>query len=102
VPKILVGTQIELRHDPETLHALAEQGKHPVTREQVFFLRTQTAFGVPRLTFPEAELVAREIKATAYMECSSRTGENLREVFEEAVRAVLVFQPDRSNRCTIS
>ena len=34
--------------------------------------------------------MAKEIKATCYMETSSKTGEGIREVFDEAIKAAMV------------
>jgi small GTP-binding protein len=82
VPRILVGTQIELRSDAETVSRLQAQGKRCVTR-------------------PEAEAAAARVKAICYLECSSRTGENRRRVFEEAVRAALCSQRSLDLGCVV-
>lgn len=70
VPLILVGTKTDLRNDSETIEKLKKQGQNPVTPEQ------------------GADL-AKKIKAVKFLECSAFTGDNLKTVFDEAVKAVL-------------
>ena len=69
-PKILVGTMLDLREQRETVERLEQKGLAPITYEQ----------GIAK---------ARKIKAVKYMECSALTMKNLKNVFEEAIRAVL-------------
>ena len=70
-PFILVGVHLEKRDDPETIEKLRIKKKcEPVTYEQ-------------------GCAVARKIGAAKYLECSARTQVGLKEVFDEAVRAVL-------------
>jgi Rho family protein len=47
------------------------------------------AQGTTPITPEEGEAVAREIGARAYLECSSRTGQGVAEVFDEALRLCL-------------
>ncbi|KAL0973775.1 hypothetical protein UPYG_G00211020 [Umbra pygmaea] len=70
VPILLVGTKSDLRADGETLKKLKEQGLAPTTP-------------------PQGHSLAKQIGAVKYMECSALTQEKVREVFDEAVRAVL-------------
>jgi len=70
VPQILVGTKLDIRNDAPTLEKLKSQGQKPIPTEQGHDL-------------------ARRIKAVKYMECSAKTTENLKSVFDEAVKAVL-------------
>jgi len=65
---ILVGTKIDLRDDKETLEGL--QGEKLPTTEM-------------------GQKLSQEIKAKAYLECSALTQDGLRQVFEEAIRAVI-------------
>ncbi|KAL1507335.1 hypothetical protein AB1Y20_008181 [Prymnesium parvum] len=85
VPIILVGTKLDLRNDPETLAKLREKKQSPVKSE-------------------EALEVANTIGAIKYVECSARTQQGLKYVFDEAIREVmrpvLVTKP-RTKRCII-
>lgn len=65
-PFILVGTQIDLRTDNETISRLQKNNEKLVTSKQ-------------------GERLAQEIKAAKYMECSARTTEGLKRVFDEAI-----------------
>jgi Ras family protein A len=42
--------------------------------------------------------VASKIGAKHYLECSARTGEGVREVFQYATRAALLSRPGRSKK----
>ncbi|KAM9834139.1 ras homolog gene family, member Gd isoform X2 [Syngnathus typhle] len=70
VPILLVGTKRDLRGDAETVKKLKEQGLAPTTHQQ-------------------GNALAKQIGAVKYMECSALLQEGVREVFAEAVRAVL-------------
>jgi len=74
---ILVGTKLDLREDPEKLESLKEKGLSPITTEQ-------------------GEQLAQEIKAVKYMECSALTQKGLKEVFDFAIKTVLL--PKGGNR----
>lgn len=73
VPVVLVGTKVDLRKESSEGAVSVQRGKR---------LRSK-------------------IKATKYLECSSKTGEGLTEIFEEAVRAVLKPKSSRIPKCTI-
>jgi len=81
VPQILVGTKLDLRSDSGTLEKLKSNGQNPITMEQ-------------------GQELAKKIKAVKYLECSAKTGENLKTVFDEAVKAVL-FAPKKKKRCLL-
>ncbi|ABN65291.1 GTP-binding protein, rho subfamily [Scheffersomyces stipitis CBS 6054] len=70
VPIILVACKADLRNDPATIETLRQQQQQPVS----------TADG---------QAVAQKISATDYLECSARTGQGVREVFEAATKASL-------------
>jgi len=84
VPIILVGTKVDLRENNETLDKLRSDGLSPITFEQ----GTQ---------------LASEINAVKFLECSALTQIGLKNVFDEAIRAVLQLeQTKKSNyKCNI-
>lgn len=67
VPCLIVGTQIDLRDDPQVLEKLARQKQRPVTPDQ-------------------GERLARELGAVKYVECSALTQKGLKNVFDEVRR----------------
>ncbi len=69
-PIILVGTKLDLREDRETMERLREKGQMPISYEQ----------GMAK---------AKEINAIRYLECSALTQKGLKNVFDEAIRAVI-------------
>ncbi|VDP20851.1 unnamed protein product [Soboliphyme baturini] len=77
------GTKIDLRDDSEVLRNLTEQGLSPTTKSQ-------------------GNKLAQKVHAVKYMECSALTQQNLRQVFDEAVRAVIKPQPRQRHKCHIA
>jgi len=73
-PIILIGTKIDLREDKEVIGQLSAQGLSAIKREQ----------GIK---------MANKVRAVKYLECSALTQRGLKQVFDEAVRAVLMPQP---------
>ena len=67
VPIILVGTKLDLREDKGTMDALRSKRMESVSYEQ-------------------ALVVSKEIRAHKYLECSALTQRNLKSVFDEAIR----------------
>lgn len=65
-PLLLVGTKTDLRRDEQTRRMLGAQGQTPITPE----------YGAA---------VAKEIGAR-YVECSAKTGDGVREVFNIALK----------------
>ncbi|XP_030878840.1 transforming protein RhoA-like [Leptonychotes weddellii] len=70
VPIILVGNKKDLRNDEHTRRELAKMKQEPVKPE-------------------EGRDMANRIGAFGYMECSAKTKDGVREVFEMATRAAL-------------
>jgi Ras family protein A len=70
VPIILVGNKKDLRHDQATIAELAKSKQEPVKTD-------------------DARAVASKIGAHDYMECSAKTKDGVRQVFETATRAAL-------------
>jgi len=68
---ILVGTKLDLREEKETVERLREKGKAPITPE-------------------EGHALAKEIGAVQYMECSALTQKGLKQVFDAAIKAVIL------------
>jgi len=69
-PIILVGTKLDLREDRETLEKLKERRLSPIN-------------------YPQGLAMAKEIAAVKYVECSALTQKGVKNVFDEAIRAVL-------------
>lgn len=81
VPFILVGTKVDMRNDANEIERLRSQGQSMITTEQ-------------------GNELAKKLKAVKYMECSAKTQAGLKDVFDEAVKTVLLPQKKKS-RCTI-
>ena len=76
VPYLVVGTKTDLRDDKETVSRLAERKLQPMTRAQ-------------------GEKLAKDIGAVKYVECSALTQDGLKEVFDQAMRAVIHHVPKK-------
>jgi len=81
VPFILVGTKLDMRNDKSEVDKLRTQGQNPISTEQ-------------------GTELAKKLRAIRYMECSAKTQENLKDVFDEAVRAVL-RPPKKKKGCIL-
>ncbi|XP_065914608.1 uncharacterized protein [Dysidea avara] len=69
-PFLLVGTQIDLRDDIETVEELSRVKMKPITVQM-------------------AKILAREIGAEKYVECSALTMKGVKNVFDEAILVAL-------------
>ncbi|VDN97564.1 unnamed protein product [Rodentolepis nana] len=78
-PVILVGTKLDLREDQETINKLKDLKLVPIT-------------------YPQGLSMAKEISAIQYLECSALTQTGLKNVFDEAIRAVLIPHSKPSKR----
>ncbi|KAG2188430.1 hypothetical protein INT44_001183 [Umbelopsis vinacea] len=79
VPCLIVGTQVDLRDDPNMLQKLARQKQRPIAYEA-------------------GERLARELGAVKYAECSALTQKGLKNVFDEAIVAALEPAPKPKKR----
>lgn len=52
-------------------------------------------------TLVQAEDVRKKIGAQKYLECSAKTNEGVREVFEHATRAALLTRKKEKKKCRI-
>ena len=103
LPIILVGCKKDLRFDPKTIEELHKTSQKPVTTEQVRFSHFPIPHRVGSLTTMnnfdanvlQGEEVRKRIGAVKYIECSAKTGEGVREVFEHATRAALTNNKGR-------
>ncbi|KAG5448703.1 GTP-binding protein Rho1, variant 2 [Clonorchis sinensis] len=82
VPIVLVGNKKDLRNDENTRADLKRMKQDTVKYE-------------------EALSVANSIGAYAYMECSAKTKEGVRDVFETATRAALETKKSGKKRCIL-
>lgn len=82
VPIILVGNKKDLRHDPNTIKELEKMRQSPVSPE-------------------EGRAMAEKINAFGYLECSAKTSEGVREVFEIATRAALQIKRRKRTKCVL-
>lgn len=69
-PVVLVGTKLDLREDKETIDKLKEKKLQPIVSSQGLQM-------------------SKDIGAVKYLECSALTQKGLKQVFDEAIRAVL-------------
>lgn len=104
LPIILVGCKKDLRRDPRVIEELRKTSQRPVTPEEVcvcFILSGETACRhIPPP--PQGMAVAQKIGAKHYLECSAKTGEGVREVFQYATRAALLSRNKKKGpHCTI-
>lgn len=53
------------------------------------------------ITYEQGLELARKIKAIRYMECSAKTGEALKSVFDESVKAVLFAPSKKKGGCAL-
>ena len=82
VPIILVGNKKDLRNDGNTIRELAKMKQETVKAE-------------------DGRAMAEKIGAFAYLECSAKTKEGVREVFETATRAALQVKKKKKSKCSI-
>ncbi|KAI8072498.1 GTP binding protein Rac1 [Gongronella butleri] len=79
IPMILVGTKLDLREDPETIERLRQKKMAPIS-------------------YTQALQMTKDISAEKYLECSALTQKGLKNVFDEAIRAVLTPSTPKSKK----
>jgi cell division control protein 42 len=84
VPCIIVGTQMDLREDKATLEKLSRNKQKPIAQT-------------------DGEALAKSLSAVAYIECSAYKQKNVKDVFDEAIIAVLERPKDgpKAKKCAI-
>ena len=82
VPIILVGNKKDLRNDENTKKELAKMKQEPVKAD-------------------EGRVMADKIGAFCYLECSAKTKDGVREVFEQATKAALQVKKKKSKKCKL-
>ena len=82
VPIILVGNKRDLRNDENTKRELLKMKQEPVKYE-------------------EGHAMATKIGANHYLECSAKTKDGVREVFESATRAALQNRSRKKHKCIL-
>ncbi|GJC82613.1 GTP-binding protein rhoA [Colletotrichum liriopes] len=82
LPIILVGCKKDLRYDSKTIEELRKTSQKPVSPEEC----------------SQGEEVRKKIGAYKYLECSAKTNEGVREVFEHATRAALLSRSRSSGK----
>jgi len=83
-PIILVGTKLDLREDVDTVSKLKEKKLNVIRNEMGLNM-------------------CKEINAVKYLECSALTQKGLKNVFDEAIRAVLCPKkaPKKKAKCNV-
>ena len=81
-PIVLVGTKLDLRNDEQVTEDLKSRGLSPVATTQALEIK-------------------EKIGASSYVECSSRTKENLEYLFDEALQVVLNTTKAKNKKCAI-
>jgi len=82
VPIILVGNKKDLRNDEVTKRELMKMKQEPVRPD-------------------EGKTIADKINAYAYLECSAKSKDGVREVFETATRAALQTKKKKNKLCVV-
>ncbi|OZJ06240.1 Ras-related C3 botulinum toxin substrate 1 [Bifiguratus adelaidae] len=85
IPIILIGTKLDLREDRDTIDKLRAKHMAPIS-------------------FSQGVQMSKDIGAQRYLECSALTQKGLKNVFDEAIRAVLSptqVHKKQSKRCMI-
>ena len=82
IPVILVGNKKDLSNDPNTIKELAKMKQEPVKLE-------------------DGKNTAEKIDAFAYLECSAKRKEGVKEVFDTVTRAALQTKKKKKKPCVL-
>lgn len=84
VPKILVGTKMDLRDNVQEIDRLKSRRQAPIAQAQ-------------------GEAMRKKIGAVVYKECSALTQNGLKDIFDEAIKVVLFpeTQKKKKSKCTL-
>jgi Ras family protein A len=82
VPVVLIGNKKDLRNDEGTKKELMKMRQEPVRTEQ-------------------GRAMSDKIGAYAYLECSAKTKEGVRAVFETATRGALHSKKSKGTKCLV-
>ena len=91
----------DLRHDNKTIEELHKTSQSPVTPEQVHLYNLLWVVLYTDTIYLQAEDVRKKIGAYKYLECSAKTNDGVREVFEHATRAALLTKKEKKKKCEI-
>ena len=84
VPRILVGTKLDLRDNPAEIERLRSRNQRPISAQQ-------------------GEGMRKRVGGVSYKECSALTQAGLKDIFDEAIKVVLF--PDqkkkKKSKCTL-
>lgn len=105
LPIILVGCKKDLRRDPKTIEELRKTNQRPVSPEEVRLFDHDDSFSQYITNIHnnvQGMAVSQKIGARHYLECSAKTNEGVREVFQYATRAALLSRtPKRHKKCVV-
>ena len=101
-----IATKIDLRDATETNScvSLIFSISHAM-RNQIYQFHFSIWHANLQISTEEGRALSRQMNADAFVECSALSGQNLREVFQEAAKAAVNWQfqtIDKKKRCTIS
>ncbi|TDZ31139.1 GTP-binding protein rhoA [Colletotrichum spinosum] len=108
LPIILVGCKKDLRYDSKTIEELRKTSQKPVSPEEVsppvteaLTLNSVGVLASSKMMHADqsqGEEIRKKIGAYKYLECSAKTNEGVREVFEHATRAALLSRSRSSGK----
>lgn len=105
VPIVLVANKKDLRSDPATVKVRRRERegpcRDPTPAPFVCALQELAKMKQEPVKSDEGRAMADRISAFGYLECSARTKEGVREVFEMATRAALQVKKKRKKRCCL-